>query len=136
VFWGSRVWAYDALASAKEAGRAVIPSSAETGRSVYEISLAASDTEQATTVIASIFCPDPDHEPPCPVPWESRSMIGSSVTFVFYATNDQAQQILAEVTAQGFSNARLFESIGEDGQPIDGETVIEQFQIERGPAES
>lgn len=114
----------------------MIPSSAETGRSVYQISLATSDTKQSAAVIALIFCPDPDHAPPCPVPWESRSMAGSSVDFVFYATDDQAQEILAEVSAQGFGNARLFKSTDADGQPIDGETVIEQFRIEQGLPES
>jgi hypothetical protein len=111
----------------------VIPSSAETSRSVYHISVAASDTEQAKTVVARILCPDPDHAPPCPVPWESRSSIaGGSVDFVFYSTDDQAQEILAEVSTRGFGEVRLFKSTGEDGQPIDGSTVVEQFHIEQG----
>ena len=115
----------------------MIPSSAETSRSVYQISVAASDTEQAQTVVARILCPDPDHAPPCPVPWESRSSIASgSVDFVFYATDDQAQQILAEVSTQGFGEVRLFKSTVEDGQPIDGSTVIEQFRIEQCLPES
>jgi hypothetical protein len=115
-----------------------IPSSAETSRSVYQISVATSDdTEQAQTVVARILCPDPDHAPPCPVPWESRSSIAAgSVDFVFYATDDQAQDILAEVSTRGFGEVRLFKSTGEDGQPIDGSTVIEQFQIERSFPES
>ena len=114
----------------------MIPSSAETGRSVYQIGVAVSDTKQAQAVIASIFCPDPHHAGPCPVPWESRSMAGRSVYFVFYATDDQARNILAEVSAHGFAGVRLFKSAGEDGQPIDGSAVIEQFQIEQGLPES
>jgi len=115
----------------------VILSSAGTSRSVYKISVAASDTEQARTVVACIFCPDPDHAPPCPVPWESMSSIGGgSVDFVFYATDDQAREILAEVSAQGFGEIRLFKSTGEDGQPIDGSTVIEQFHTEQSLPES
>ena len=111
----------------------MISSGAGTGRSVYQISVAASDTEQATAAVARIFCPDPGHAPPCPVPWESRSSTGGgSVHFVFYATDGQAQQILAEVSAQGFGEVRLFGSAGEDGQPIDGSTVIGQFRIEQG----
>jgi hypothetical protein len=107
-------------------------SSAGTRRSVYQISVAASDTEQAKTVVAGIFCPDPDHALPCPVPWESSSTASSgSVKFVFYATDDQAQEILAEVSTQGFSAVQLFESAGDDGQPIDGSDVIEQFHIEQ-----
>jgi hypothetical protein len=103
-----------------------------TGRSVYRMSVAASDTEQAATVISRIFCPDPGHAPPCPVPWESMSSIANgSVDFVFYATDDQAQEILTEVSTQGFGEVRLFKSAGEDGQPIDGSTVIEQFNIEQ-----
>ena len=110
----------------------MIPSSADTSRSVYQISVAASDTEQAQTVVARIFCPDPNHAPPCPVPWESGPGIGGgSVDFVFYATDDQAQEILAQVSAKGFSEVRLFKSAGEDGQPIDGSVVIEQFHIEQ-----
>ena len=110
----------------------MIPSSADTSRSVYQISVAASDTEQAKVTVARILCPDPEHAPPCPVPWESRSSIdGGSVHFVIYATDDQAQEILAEVSTQGFGEVRLFKSAGEDGQPIDGSTVIEQFRIEQ-----
>jgi hypothetical protein len=115
----------------------MIPSGAETSRSVYQISVAASDTEQAQVAVARILCPDPDHAPPCPVPWESRSSIGGgSVDFVFYATDDQAQEILTEVSTQGFGEVRLFKSTGEDGQPIDGSTVIEQFHIESNLPES
>jgi hypothetical protein len=114
----------------------VIPSSADTSRSVYQISVAASDTEQAQTVVARIFCPDPDHAPPCPVPWESGSIAGGSVDFVFYATDDQAQEILAEVSTRGFGEVPLFKSTGEDGQPIDGSAVIEQFHIEQSLPES
>ena len=115
----------------------MIPSSAEASRSVYQISVAASDTEQAKTVVARILCPDPDRAPPCPVPWESRSSIAiGAVDFVFYATDDQAQKILAEVSTQGFGEVRLFKSTGEDGQPIDGSTVIEQFHIEQSLPES
>jgi hypothetical protein len=53
------------------------------------------------------------------------------VHFVFYATDGQAQEILAEVSTRGFGAARLFKTTGEDGQPIDGSTVIEQFNIGR-----
>jgi hypothetical protein len=66
------------------------------------------------------------------VPWESSSTAGGgSVKFVFYATDDQAQEILAEVSTQGFSEVRLFKSAGDDGRPIDGSTVIKQFHIEQ-----
>jgi hypothetical protein len=107
-------------------------SGAETSRNVYRMSLTPSDNEWAETVIAGIFCRDPDHAPPCPVPWESSRMAGGSVDFVFYATDDQARDILAEVSTQGFGEVRLFKSAGEDGRPIDGSDVIEQFQKERG----
>jgi hypothetical protein len=107
----------------------MIPSG--TSRSVYQMCVAATDTEEATTIIAGIFCPDPDHAPPCPVPWESSRMAGGTADFVFYATADQAREILAEVTARGFGNVRLYESASEDGRPIDGSTVIEQFLLER-----
>ena len=58
------------------------------------------------------------------------SATAGSVSFVFYATDDQAREILAEVSARGFREALLFKSVGEDGLPIDGSTVIEQFQVE------
>jgi hypothetical protein len=110
----------------------MIPPGGATGRSVYQISVASSDTEQAETVIALILCPDPDHAPPCPVPWDSmRSSDSGLVYFTLYATDDQAQEILAQVSAKGFSEVRLFKSAGEDGQPIDGSVVIEQFHIEQ-----
>jgi hypothetical protein len=59
-----------------------------------------------------------------------------SVDFVFYATDQQAQQVLGKVSAQGFGEVRLLRSVGDDGQPIDGSTVIEQFQIEQNLPES
>lgn len=111
------------------------PSSAETSRSVFQISFEAPDTEQAEDVVSRILCPDPNHAGPCPVPWES-SRNPDSVNFVFYATDDQAQEILAEVSTQGFGAVRLFQSADEDGQPIDGSDVIKQFHIEQGLAES
>ena len=115
----------------------MIPSGAETSRSVYQISVAASDTEQAKVAVARILCPDPDHAPPCPVPWESRSSTDDgTVHFVFYAMGNQAQEILAEVSSQGFGEVRLFKSTDEDGQSIDGSTVIEQFYIEQSLPES
>jgi hypothetical protein len=98
--------------------------------------MAAGDTEQATDAIERIFCPDPDHAPPCTVPWEGMWSPAGSVSFVFYATDDQAQEILAEVSTRGFGEARLFKSVDEDGQPIDGSIVIEQFQIEQNLPES
>lgn len=114
----------------------MIPSSAETGRSVYQIGVAVADTKKAQAVIAGIFCPDPDHAGPCPVPWESRSIAGHSVHFVFYATDDQAREILAEVSTQGFGEVRLFKSADEHGEPIDGSDVIEQFHTEHSPPEN
>jgi hypothetical protein len=115
----------------------MMASSAEAGRSVYEVSFSASDTEQAENVVAGIFCPDPDHAPPCPVPWSSRrGAIDDVVHFIFYTTYDQAQEILAEIIKQGFAGARLFTSTDADGLPIDGDDVIEQFHNERSMPES
>ena len=114
----------------------MIPSSAETGRSVYQIGVAVSDMKQAQAVIAGIFCPDPHHAGPCPVPWESRSTAGRSVHFVFYATDGQARVILAEVSTHGFGEVRLFKTADEHGEPIDGSDVIEQFHIEHSLPEN
>ena len=109
----------------------VTSSSAGTSRDLYQLTVAAADTEQAEEAVERIFCPDPDHAPPCTVPWEGMGSPAGSVSFAFYATDDQAQEILAEVSALGFGEVRLFKSVGEDGQPIDGSTVIEQFRIEQ-----
>ena len=115
----------------------MISPGAGTSRSIYQISVAASDTEQAQAVVARILGPDPDHAPPCPVPWDSmRSSDSGLVYFTLYATDDQAQEILAEVGTRGFGEVRLFRSTGEDGWPIDGSTVIEQFHIESNLPES
>ena len=51
--------------------------------------------------------------------------------FVLYATDGQAREILAEVRAQDCGDVRLFKSVGENGEPIDGSTVIGQFLIEQ-----
>ena len=63
-------------------------------------------------------------------------MAGRSVHFVFYATDDQARKILAEVSTQGFGEVRLFKSTDEHGEPIDGSDVIEQFHMEHGLPEN
>jgi hypothetical protein len=110
---------------------------AENSRSVYQISVAASDTEQPKAVVARSLCPDPDHAPPCPLPWESRSSIaGGTVDFVFYAADGQAQAIFGEVRMHDLGEVRLFKSFGENGQPIDGSTVVDQFRVEQGLPES
>ena len=51
---------------------------------------------------------------------------------MFYATDDQAREILAEVSIQGFGEVRLFKGTDEHGEPIDGSDVIEQFHREHG----
>ena len=56
-------------------------------------------------------------------------MAGRSVYLVFYATDDQAREIFAEVSTHGFGEVRLFKSTDEHGEPIDGSDVIEQFHI-------
>jgi hypothetical protein len=63
-------------------------------------------------------------------------MAGRSVYFVFYATDDQAREILAEVSAHGFGEVRLFKSTNEHGEPIDGSDVIEQSHIEHSLPEN
>jgi hypothetical protein len=57
-------------------------------------------------------------------------MAGRSVDFVFYATDDQAGEILAEVSTQGFGEVQLFKSTDGHGEPIDGSDLIEQFHRE------
>jgi len=63
-------------------------------------------------------------------------MAGRTVYFVFYATDDQAREILAEVSTHGFGEVRLFKSTDEHGEPIDGSDVIEQFHIEHSLPEN
>ena len=45
-------------------------------------------------------------------------MAGRSVDFVFYATDDQAREILAEVSIKGFGEVRLFKGTDEHGEPM------------------
>jgi hypothetical protein len=63
-------------------------------------------------------------------------MAGRSVYFVFYATDDQAREILTEVSAHGFGEVRLFKSTDEQGEPIDGSDVIKQFHREHSLPEN
>ena len=109
----------------------MILSSAETGRSLYQIGVAVPDTAQVQTIIAAFSAPTLIMRGRARFPWASRTMAGRSVHFVLYATDNQAQEILAEVGAQDFGEVRLFKSTDEHGQPIDGSDVIEQFHIER-----
>jgi hypothetical protein len=52
------------------------------------------------------------------------TMAGRSVDFVFYATDDQAREILAEVSIQGFGEVRLLKGTDEHGEPIDGSVSV------------
>ena len=63
-------------------------------------------------------------------------MAGHAVRFVFYATDAQAREILAEVSTHGFAEVRLSKTTDEHDEPIDGSDVIEQFRTEHSLPEN
>lgn len=110
-------------------------------RSVYLLKLFTHVPEESVEElkgrISGILCPDPDHEPPCPVPWSIRSpgfpeeeKGGRIISFVIYATKFQANEFRDAVQLLGEGEVQLFHSVDENGVAIDGSTVIEQYEIE------
>ncbi|MFD5480849.1 hypothetical protein [Streptomyces hawaiiensis] len=114
-------------------------SPAEDPPRVYEIRIAGHpSTEEALALqdpIQRLLCPDPDHAPPCEVPW-SFTVAGdgpddSSTALVLgvYTSRGQATRVAAQVRTLAGEGRAVAVS---EGDAEEWEELVEQYRFERG----
>ncbi|MFE9407091.1 hypothetical protein ACFYNY_35865 [Streptomyces sp. NPDC006530] len=108
---------------------------------VHEIRIQdCADTEEAVALqepVERLLCPDPDHEPPCPIPWsfslaeQTGGPRDTSTTLILgvYAAHGQATQVARQVRALVGEGRPV---LVREGDPEDFEELVEQYRIERG----
>ncbi|GAA2273445.1 hypothetical protein GCM10010234_05640 [Streptomyces hawaiiensis] len=104
---------------------------------VYEIRIhGCTNTEEALALQAPIerlLCPNPDHAPPCEIPW-SFSLSGeeadsTALVLGVYTPGDQATQVAERVRTLVGEQHRVAVS---EGEAEDWEELVEQYRFERG----
>ncbi|MEU0168191.1 hypothetical protein ABZ214_22440 [Streptomyces iakyrus] len=106
---------------------------------VYEIRIAGHpSTEEALALqdpIQRLLCPDPDHAPPCEVPWsftvadDGPDDDSTALVLGVYASAGRAAQVAARVRALAGGTRPVALSEGDAGEW--GE-LVEQYRFERG----
>ncbi len=91
---------------------------------VYEITIDGGDDLKEP--VARLLCPDPDHAPPCPVPWSFDS-VGRPLVLSVCVDDEAAAAALAERvrTTTGRGTAL------SEADPADHDTLVEQYRAER-----
>jgi hypothetical protein len=105
---------------------------------VYEIRIAGHpSTEEALALqdpIERLLCPDPDHAPPCEVPW-SFTVAGdgpdgsTALVLGVYTSAGRVAQVAARVRALAGGTKSV--AVGE-GDAGEWEELVEQYRFERG----
>ncbi len=110
----------------------------EDGPRVYEIRIHGYPSpEEALALQAPIkllLCPDPDHAPPCEVPWSftlAGGDDGASTALVLgvYASSGRAAQVADRVRVLVGGTRTVAVSEGEAGE---WEALVEQYRVEKG----
>jgi hypothetical protein len=106
---------------------------------VYEIRIAGHpSTEEALALqdpIQRLLCPDPDHAPPCEVPWsftvadDGPDDDSTALVLGVYASEGQAARVAARVRALAGRTTSVAVSEGDAGE---WEELVEQYRFERG----
>ncbi|MFF9031268.1 hypothetical protein [Streptomyces iakyrus] len=106
---------------------------------VYEIRIAGHpSTEEALALqdpIQRLLCPDPDHAPPCEVPWsftvadDGPDDDSTALVLGVYASRGQARRLAAQVRTLVGGGRAVAVSEGDAGEW--GE-LVEQYGFERG----
>ncbi|MEU2911405.1 hypothetical protein ACFYM3_05805 [Streptomyces massasporeus] len=111
---------------------------AEGEPSVYEIRIHDYPTSQEALAlqdpIERLLCPDPDHAPPCEVPWSftlAGSDDGASTALVLgvYTSSGRASRVADRVRVLVGETQSVDVSEGEAGE---WEELVEQYRFERG----
>lgn len=90
---------------------------------VYTITIDGDDLKDA---VARLLCPDPDHAPPCPVPWSFDSA-GRPLVVSVCVDDAAAAESLAERV--GTATGRTVTVAEAD--PADHDVLVEQYRAER-----
>ncbi|MDQ3787147.1 MAG: hypothetical protein M3422_07890 [Actinomycetota bacterium] len=91
---------------------------------VFQITIDGGDDLKET--VARLLCPDPDHAPPCPVPWSFDSVGRPLVVSVCVDDVAVATALIERVRAITDLGTTLSEA-----DPADHDALVEQFRAER-----
>ncbi|MGW7493286.1 hypothetical protein ACWGKA_03095 [Streptomyces luteogriseus] len=106
---------------------------------VYEIRIHGCPTSQEALAlqdpIERLLCPDPDHTPPCEIPWSFTLAGGdddASTVLVLgvYTPGGRAAQVADRVRTLVGETRNVDVSEGEAGE---WEELVEQYRFEKGP---
>ncbi|MFD5336107.1 hypothetical protein [Streptomyces hawaiiensis] len=105
---------------------------------VYEIRIHGCPTSQEALAlqepIERLLCPDPDHAPPCEIPWSFTLADGdddasTALVLGVYTSGVRAAQVADRVRVLVGETGPVAVSEGEAG---DWEELIEQYRVEKG----
>ncbi|MFI6808632.1 hypothetical protein ACIBO6_27065 [Streptomyces luteogriseus] len=105
---------------------------------MYEIRLhgcpSSEDAIALQTPIERLLCPDPDHAPPCEIPWSFTLAGGdddASTTLVLgvYTSSDRAARVADRVRMLVGETRTVVVSEGDAGE---WEELVEQYRFEEG----
>jgi hypothetical protein len=91
---------------------------------VYEIAIDGDYGLKDT--VERLLCPDPDHAPPCPVPWSFDS-VGRPLVVTVCVDDAATANELAEHVRNGTGRAVTV----AQADPADHEALVEQYRAER-----
>ncbi|MFI8889541.1 hypothetical protein [Streptomyces paradoxus] len=106
---------------------------------MYEIRIAGYPSTEAALAlqdpIKHLLCPDPDHAPPCEVPWsftvadDGPDDASTALVLGVYTSGGQATQMAARVRALAGETRSVAVREGDAGE---WEELVEQYRFERG----
>ncbi|MEU0898082.1 hypothetical protein [Streptomyces massasporeus] len=105
---------------------------------VYEIRIHGSPTSQEALALQApierLLCPDPDHAPPCEIPWSFTLAGGdtdtsSTLVLGVYTSSARTTQVADRVRALVGETRTVAVSEGETGE---WEELVEQHRFEKG----
>ncbi|KAB2343409.1 hypothetical protein [Actinomadura rudentiformis] len=81
--------------------------------------------------ISRLLCPDPDHAPPCPIPWSTARLSENEITVAVYTTDAQAQERLQRIEPlPDVRSTTLLRDVDPAGNPLDHPDLIQQYTTE------
>ncbi|MFD5741692.1 hypothetical protein ACFXJM_35375 [Streptomyces massasporeus] len=105
---------------------------------MYEIRIHGCPTSQEALALQApiehLLCPDPDHAPPCEIPWSFTLAGGDDDTSTalvlgVYTSSGRAARVADRVRAVVGETRTVGVSEGDDGE---WEELVEQYRFEKG----